>query len=91
MVTHQVELRRERGPLPARAVNDYGVLEPAGAAGWLAAGGLIVLSLLFVVVDGPAPGPRAKDQTAISSTTIPMIPRTIPMFELPESSVTTVS
>ena len=89
MVTHPGQLRRVRAPLPARAVNDYGVVEPAGAAGWLAAGGLIVLSLLFVVVDGPAPGPRAKYQTAISSTTMPMIPRIMPMFEPPASSVTT--
>src|SRR4029079_11194698 len=89
MVTHQSELRRERGPLPARAVNDYGVVEPAGAAGWLASGGVIVFSLLCVVCDGPAPGPRARYQTAINSTTMPMIPRIMPMFEPPAPSVTT--
>jgi hypothetical protein len=69
---------------------DYGAADPPGAAS-VAAGGFTVLLFVLVVVDGEAPGPRAKYQTAARRTMMPMTARMAPMLEPPPLSTTTVS
>ena len=57
----------------------YGAVDSAGAADW--AGGLIVLLLELSTFVVPAPGPRAKYQTATSRMIMPIMPRITPVFE----------